>query len=327
MSRSSKYTDFVNLDNRKDCPYKPEGGNMHIFRQYAQRWYEKMAKPNVSQVTAVTYKRQLDYHILPIIGDFLIEDIRPLDIQEIFNKMGEFVKKETKNKVKIVLNQIFRLAVDEDLILKNPMESRILKIKGTASNETIPYSVSEMQFFAQRLGDIRNPIERGWLALSISLPLRPEEVLGLKWEDVDEQNLIIHVRSTITHPTRNKPEYHEYTKTESSKRDLRLPEGILKYLPERGSSSEFVIGGLPVSYTLLRGMRKRIAKQLGYSGEITPRRFRTTVATDISEMTHDLKLVQRMLGHSTPQMTLKHYVKGRSTTIDAAKAIANCYGF
>ena len=26
-------------------------------------------------------------------------------------------------------------------------------------------------------------------------------------------------------------------------------------------------------------------------------------------MTHDLKLVQQMLGHATPQMTLKHYDK------------------
>ena len=43
-------------------------------------------------------------------------------------------------------------------------------------------------------------------------------------------------------------------------------------------------------------------------------------------MTHDLKLVQQMLGHATPQMTLKHYDKGRSTAIDASQAIGKCYG-
>ena len=66
---------------------------------------------------------------------------------------------------------------------------------------------------------------------------------------------------------------------------------------------------------------------LHFNETITPRRFRTTVATDISAETHDLKLVQRMLGHSTPQMTLKHYDKGRSTATDAAQAISKCYGF
>ena len=34
-----------------------------------------------------------------------------------------------------------------------------------------------------------------------------------------------------------------------------------------------------------------------------------------------------MLGHSTPQMTLKHYDKGRSTAADAAQTISKCYGF
>ena len=331
LNNFSKYSNGENLDNRKDRSYKPEGVNMirhkkHIFSLYAARWYEKMAKPNVSEVTAITYKRQLDYHIMSIIGDICIEDIKPLDIQEIFNQMGEFIAQETKNKVKNVLNQIFRLAIDEGLIVKNPMDSRILKIRGIASTTTIPYSVSDMKYFAAHLGEIFDPMERAWIALSISLPLRPEEVLGLRWDDVDGN--IIHVRSTITHPTRNQPVYHEYTKTESSKRDLILPNSILKHLPERGRPYDFVIGGCnPISYTLLRGMRKRIAKQIGYDGEITPRRFRTTVATDISEQTHDLKLVQMMLGHSTPQMTLKHYVKGRSTAIDATKAIANCYGF
>ena len=329
MTNPSKYTRDPNLDNQTDRPYKPEGEIMirhrkHIFSLYALRWFDKMARPNVSEVTTIIYKRQLDHHILPIIGDIYLEDIKPLDIQEIFNRMGEFIAQETKNKVKNVLNQIFRLAIDEDLIIKNPMDSRMIKIRGIAASSTIPYSVSDMQYFASHLGDILDPTERAWLALSISLPLRPEEVLGLRWGDVDGN--IVHVRSTITHPTRNQPVYHEYTKTESSKRDLILPNSILKYLPERGRPYDFVIGGpCAISYTVLRGMRKRIAKRIGYGGEITPRRFRTTVATDISEQTHDLKLVQMMLGHSTPQMTLKHYVKGRASNEQAANALNTLY--
>ncbi len=99
-------------------------------------------------------------------------------------------------------------------------------------------------------------------------------------------------------------------------------------LLKRNEVRSFVIGGKhPISYTGLRFIRKRIARDIGYSGTITPRRFRTTVATDISDMTHDLKLVQKMLGHSTPQMTLKHYDKGRSTSVDATNAIERCYGF
>ena len=73
-------------------------------------------------------------------------------------------------------------------------------------------------------------------------------------------------------------------------------------------------------------MRKRIQRELAFAEPITPRRFRTTVATDISAATHDLKLVQHMLGHATPQMTLKHYDKGRETAADASEAISRAYG-
>ena len=153
-------------------------------------------------------------------------------------------------------------------------------------------------------------------------------MLGLTWADVDEENCILHIRNTVTHPTRNEPEFKPYTKTAASVRDLVFPREVLRYLPKRGKPEEFVVGGRnPISYTQLRGVRKRITYALHFDETITPRRFRTTVATDISATTHDLKLVQRMLGHSTPQMTLKHYDKGRSTAADAAQAISRCYGF
>ena len=241
--------------------------------------------------------------------------------------MGDSAKQESKNKVKTVLNQIFKMALDDNLILRNPLLSSSIRIKGLAATETEPYTVEQMRHLASHLNDVKKPMDRAWLAISLSLPLRPEEVLGLQWADVDEETCTIHVRNTVTHPTRNEPEYKAYTKTASSVRDLKFPKEILAYLPERGMSNEFVIGGeKPISYTKLRGIRKRVNLDTKFGETITPRRFRTTVATDISAMTHDLKLVQKSLGHATPQMTLKHYDKGRSGAIDASNAIGTCYG-
>ena len=300
----------------------------HLFRDYAENWFEVFSRPNVANVTALTYRRQLDHYILPVLGDKNLEDVTPADVQSVFNQMDDDAKQETKNKVKIVLNQIFKMALDDGFVLRNPLQSSAVKIKGKASNITEPYTVEQMRHLAANLGEVKREMDRAWLALSISLPLRPEEVLGLKWEDVDLENCIIHVRNTVTHPTRNEPEFKPYTKTASSVRDLAFPREILEYLPKPGKPEEFVVGGeKAVSYTLLRGIRKRVNWDTHFGETITPRRFRTTVATDISAMTHDLKLVQQMLGHSTPQMTLKHYDKGRSGAIDASKAIGQCYGF
>lgn len=310
------------------------GGNVmpvskpkHPFGEYAHTWLNVFSRPNVERVTSVSYEQQLKNYILPVLGEMNLEDITPADVQKIFNNMGKRMKQESKNKVKIVLNQIFKMAMNDDIIAKNPLEAPSIRIKGEKSTPTVPYSVNEMRYMAEHLIDIQSCMDRAWLAISISLPLRPEEVLGLTWADVDEVNGVFHIRNTVTHPARNEPEFKTYTKTAASIRDLAVSEELLSCLPVRGKLNEFVIGGkTPLTYMQVRRMRERIQRDIRFDGSITPRRFRTTVATDISAQTHDLKLVQKMLGHSSPQMTLKHYDKGRSTTVDATDAIASCYG-
>lgn len=310
------------------------GGNVmpvskpkHPFGEYALTWLNVFSRPNVERVTSVSYEQQLKNYILPVLGEMNLEDITPADVQKIFNNMGKRMKQESKNKVKIVLNQIFKMAMNDDIIAKNPLEAPSIRIKGEKSTPTVPYSVNEMRYMAEHLIDIQSCMDRAWLAISISLPLRPEEVLGLTWADVDEVNGVFHIRNTVTHPARNEPEFKTYTKTAASIRDLAVSEELLSCLPVRGKLNEFVIGGkTPLTYMQVRRMRERIQRDIRFDGSITPRRFRTTVATDISAQTHDLKLVQKMLGHSSPQMTLKHYDKGRSTTVDATDAIASCYG-
>lgn len=310
------------------------GGNVipvskpkHPFGKYALTWLNVFSRPNVERVTSVSYEQQLKNYILPVLGEMNLEDITPADVQKIFNNMGKHMKQESKNKVKIVLNQIFKMAMNDDIIAKNPLEAPSIRIKGEKSTPTVPYSVNEMRYMAEHLIDIQSGMDRAWLAISISLPLRPEEVLGLTWADVDEVNGVFHIRNTVTHPARNEPEFKTYTKTAASIRDLAVSEELLSCLPVRGKPNEFVIGGkTPLTYMQVRRMRERIQRDIQFDGSITPRRFRTTVATDISAQTHDLKLVQKMLGHSSPQMTLKHYDKGRSTTVDATDAITSCYG-
>lgn len=310
------------------------GGNVipvskpkHPFGEYALTWLNVFSRPNVERVTSVSYEQQLKNYILPVLGEMNLEDITPADVQKIFNNMGKHMKQESKNKVKIVLNQIFKMAMNDDIIAKNPLEAPSIRIKGEKSTPTVPYSVNEMRYMAEHLIDIQSGMDRAWLAISISLPLRPEEVLGLTWADVDEVNGVFHIRNTVTHPARNEPEFKTYTKTAASIRDLAVSEELLSCLPVRGKPNEFVIGGkTPLTYMQVRRMRERIQRDIQFDGSITPRRFRTTVATDISAQTHDLKLVQKMLGHSSPQMTLKHYDKGRSTTVDATDAITSCYG-
>lgn len=295
----------------------------HPFPEYAQKWYNTFSRPTVASVTAITYQRQLDLYINPKFANKSVEDVTTQDIQELFNEMGDCTK-ETKNKVKTVLRMILDNAVDDGYIQKNPMLSKRLKISGKKSTETKPYSVEQMRFLVSHIVDINSCQDRAYMALQVFHPLRLEEVLGLKWCDIDLQNDTFHIRQVVTHPDRNQPEIKE-PKTEKSARELPLSPECKKYL-QPGNPDDFVIGGAkPLSYTQVRRMCNRIAKEIGFDESITPIRFRTTVLTDIYELTKDIKLTQAAAGHTTSDMTLKYYVKGRGDKSASQSSVTQLY--
>lgn len=300
----------------------PQDTKKHPFSEYAWNWYNTYSKPTVETATAVTYKRQLTLYILPALGGLNIEDISLDHVQRLFNDMSG--AKATKDKVKVVLNQIFEAAVDDKLMLQNPLKSKRLKITGKASKDTVPYTIEEMRYIVQHIADVKSPVDRAYLALQSLHPMRLEEVLGLRPTDVDLVNKEINISRAVTHPTRNQPEI-KATKTECSTRTIGLSARALPFL-DVDFTGEFLFGGdKPLSYTQVRRMCNRIKKDIAFEGNITPIRFRTTVLTDIYDQTKDIKLTQKEGGHATSAMTLKYYVKGRGSNSEAAAAVDRAY--
>ena len=299
---------------------RPE--SKHNFSEYANRWFLTFSKPNVEDVTAITYERQLRIHICPVLGKKSVEDITTLDVQEIFNRMGNAAK-ETKNKAKIVLNMILEQAVEDELLKRNPLASKNIRINGKSSKATEPYSVDQMRYLVQHIEQVKKPQDRAYLAIQALHPLRLEEVLGLKGEDVEGST--IHVRRAVTHPDRNKPIVKE-TKTTVSVRDLDLVEQIKKYIPDTPPNQYILGGDTALSYQQVRRMCERIQQDTGFSEKITPIRFRTTVLTDMYDQTKDLKQTQQAAGHANASTTMKHYIKGRYEHTNTAVPVAAAYG-
>ena len=148
--------------------------------------------------------------------------------------------------------------------------------------------------------------------------------MGLAPKDVDTDSSTIQIQRAVTHPSRNQPEVKD-TKTDGSHRTVGLSTLALPYL-QIPSEGKFIFGGnKPLSYMQVRRMCWRIQRDTGFSENITPIRFRTTVLTDMYDQTKDIKLAQAAAGHTTSAMTLKYYVKGRETSSKAAAAVDKLY--
>ena len=299
----------------------PQSAGRHPFGDYAWNWFNTYSKPNIETVTATTYQRQIRLYLIPAFDGMDVEEITPDDVQRLFNNMSG--AKTTKDKAKVVLNQILDAAVEDGLLPKSPLKSKRIKIKGAASKETPPYSVEQMRYLVKHIPDVENPVDRMYLAIQAMHPLRLEEVLGLQLGDIDTERMEIHIRRAVMNTSRNQPEIKD-TKTGGSTRTISLSTAALPYLCMEGK--KFLFGDdKPLSYTQVRRMCNRIKRDLEFEENITSIRFRTTVLTDLYEQTGDIKLAQKEAGHTTPAMTLKYYVKGRKTSEDAAIAIERVY--
>lgn len=303
----------LSMNNNKD---------KHDFKAYANNWYEVFCKPNIEIATQTTYERQLQKYIFPALGTMYIEDITVDDCQRLFNGMSG--RKSTKNKVREVLTQIFDAAVEDKLIAFNPLKSKRFKITGEESRKTVPYDVKQIQYLVKHIDDVKNPTDRFFVAMLCFHPLRLEEILGIKYGDIDRKKCEVNICRAVTHPTRNQPEIKE-TKTEKSTRIAPLSQRVRSYMP-KGKPDEFVFGGeKALSYTQVVRMCERIQRDTGFSEKITPRRFRCTLLTDIYDQTRDVKLTQDAGGHATPDITFKNYVRGREISRDAIKALEKLY--
>lgn len=322
-STEQEYADkLLKLVAPQNAPSAAPEPSKHLFSDYALTWFETYSKPNIETVTATTYKRQLTCHLLPAFDGLAVEDITTDDVQRLFNGMTG--AKTSKDKTKMVLNQILDAAVEDGIITKSPLRSKRIKITGKASQPTAPYTVEQMRFLVQHINDIQDPIDRAYLAIQALHPLRLEEVLGLQGADIDPENGEIHICRAVTHPTRNQPEVKD-TKTRSSARTIGLSALAVPHLPQV-KADEFVFGGRrPLSYTQVRKMCNRIKRDTGFSENITPIRFRTTVLTDLYDQTKDIKLAQAAAGHTTSAMTLRYYVKSRETISKAAAVVDRAY--
>ena len=319
---ASSMQEFADKIIQLSVPAVPQPSAAHPFAAYAWNWFNTYSAPNIGSTTKETYKRQLNLYLIPNLGSMNVEDITTDSLQMLFNGMSG--AKATKDKVRLVLNQILDAAVEDKLLPNNPLKSRRLRINGNASRATVPYSVEQMQYLISHIDDVKMPMDRAYIALQALHPMRLEEVLGLKGADIDRTAMEIHICRAVTHPDRNRPEIKD-TKTEASHRTIGLVSIAVPYLPDV-PDDQYVIGGdAPLSYTMVRHMCERIRKDTGFDDKITPIRFRTTVLTDIYDKTKDIKLTQAAAGHTTATMTLKHYVKGREVDATAASVIEQRY--
>lgn len=150
-----------------------------------------------------SYRRNVEIHVVPRIGEARLQALRPLDLTRYYTELlrsgrrdgrGGLSPKSVRN-IHLMLHRAFQDAVDLLYLRTNPASSAKPPRAAAADPDVIRYwTGSELRGFLDTNNDHRHwPI---WY-LAASTGMRRGELVGLRWRDVDLESRRISVRNAI----------------------------------------------------------------------------------------------------------------------------------
>lgn len=150
-------------------------------------------KKKISPKTITYYWRTAKTRILPYFGDMDIRTITQEQIEEHFDTL-DYTPKYLKD-IRLVLKLSIDLAVKEKLRLDNPAEKIIIDTSKKSLGIEIEHLAQERQ---EVWLDLFEKDKRQWAYLFEAILLtgaRPEEGCGLKWNAIDLEKDIVHIKN------------------------------------------------------------------------------------------------------------------------------------
>ena len=296
-----------------------------LFGAYLKNFNE-IYKSKQQSLTKTSREQIAKNHIIPKWGRSPIDSIKTSDLQLWFNDLeSQGYSHETLLKIKNNMNPALDAAVEDGYISRNPLRSTRLNIGGaeTVHHKAIPSD--KMKEIRIQISDIEDDRVRRMATLLCNTGMRLEEILGLKWEDIDFIDNWIYIQRAVVHPTRNMPEV-KCPKSVSSKRRVPLTNTIKIQLGQKYSSG-FVLHSddkdtrkCPLSYTEARRCVKKIKDLFGLQG-YSAHDFRDTCATEWREAGVPTDIIARLLGHTKSDITENRYVKYRDEIFQGVRDI------
>ncbi len=281
------------------------------FRDSILQWLERK-RLNIRPNTLESYRVVANAHIIPMLGEIRVCDLTRQEIQKYFEKLRrDGVSVSTMKKHRVIIRGVLKDAVLDDIIPVNVADNISLpkgkKYDGKALSEM---QVSEM---LSNLETQPEPI-RAAVTLAVVYGLRRSEICGLRWEDIDFANFVIHICNTVTEFSGVVYEA-ETTKTRASRRDLYLIQSTAEYLKELQETQKrsgnyngkvcVHLDGHAVKPEYISRACKRFLISCSFDG-IRLHDLRHTAATILARRV-PIKQVQVYLGHEDIQTTLGIY--------------------
>lgn len=278
------------------------------------------------------------------LGNMKIAHIKQLHIRKFYSELVD--KGLSANTIKLyhnLINPTLELAVDSDIIRKNPAKDCKKGIGGT-KRERKSMAISEQE---RMLDFIKNTDKYSlyypMIIFALSTGLRVGELTGLRWADVDMKENVVHIRQQLIYKNLGDGcKFHiQNLKTEAGRRDIPLTENARKSLirqkelhlllgkamkqqevegisdfvftntqgkPYAVNAVNFALDHIVKSYNKMEGAQAaKEHRQPELLPHVSAHILRHTACTRLAESGLEPKVLQYIMGHANVSVTLDVY--------------------
>lgn len=296
---------------RRELSMGYEVGNQITLAEFTETWYATYKVPKLRASSLAVLRVNLNNHILPVLGAMPLRSIKPLHVQQFIASMAG-LSKSVQSKCLATAKEILQAAANNGLITTIPFD-RNDRAGGEDTKEKEPLTKQQA---SELLDAVKGTRAYGFCLIALSTGMRRGEILGLMWKDIDFDKGFINVTHNKAFVVGEKDaEVTDNLKTKASQRRLPITPVLRAWLDaeRRSSESPYVLSmrngsslNLNSFQSLWSTVRHRLSKT-GCDFDCHPHLLRHTFATQLFEAGMDVKQVQYLLGHSTPDMTLRVY--------------------
>ena len=287
----------------------------HTVDLLLHEWLEGYVSTNCAKRTHDSYETIVRAHVVPALGGTPLKDLQPRAIQRFYAEACQTLSNQTVLHIHRVLSQALKWAVRQDYIGRNPAD--LVDAPSARSRTMRTLSASEVSLLLEYAHD---SYYYPAIYAAISTGLRRNELLGLRWRDVDLDRLTISVSQTLFKGD-GQVEFKE-PKTKYSRRRVAMTPKLAHFMERYRAEREalyIVLGarltlddlvfanhdGRPIDPSVLSHNFARIARRAGLSVRFHDLRH-SYASLMLAAGVHP-KIVSEALGHSTVAITLDIY--------------------
>lgn len=309
------------------------------------KWEKAYRVGKVKNNTLQHNHRTYMSHFSNTIGTRKIKDIKQIDLVTLYQEMkARGLSSTTVHRYSMILLNLFTTAVDNGLISINPAQGALhIRREEINKMERRVLTAQEQERFLEYVK--RDDYFRkyySFFVVAFNTGMRVGEITALTWSDIDFENRVIDINHAMSYQknyVENKKSEMliDTPKTRASIRVIPMVKEVyreLQYVKQYGKKSTCIINGYKdfvfVTSTGVPYLSSNIGKSIKaivdkmndreaelarreerepeYFEQFSPHSIRHSFATRCFEKDIKPKVVQKLLGHSSIQMTMDLYV-------------------